>query len=150
MVPRAETDDPRLVQQAEIMEEDFVIQVQAIADKKPMMKRLQQADWPMLQHYDPVIQHVLDWALLPPARRVSLGDYLEGKIPDRLTKPYTLHQKDFIVRQWMLYLRTTPSNTQEEVLAFVVLSIKQRATLDGCHRFMGHQGRDRMLSLLKE
>ena len=25
MAPRAETDDPRLVQQAEIMEEDFVI-----------------------------------------------------------------------------------------------------------------------------
>ena len=55
MVPRAETDDPRLVQQAEIMEEDFVIQVWAIADKEPAMKRLQQADWPMLQHYDTVI-----------------------------------------------------------------------------------------------
>ena len=27
MAPRAETDDPRLVQQVEIMEEDFIIQV---------------------------------------------------------------------------------------------------------------------------
>ena len=41
MAPRPETDDPRLVQQAEIMEEDFVIQVQAIADEDPAMKRLQ-------------------------------------------------------------------------------------------------------------
>ena len=39
MVPRAETDDPRLVQQAEIMEEDFVI-----ADEDPAMRRLQQTD----------------------------------------------------------------------------------------------------------
>ena len=49
MALRAETDDPRLVQQVEIMEEDFIIQVWAIADEDPMMKRLQQADWPMLQ-----------------------------------------------------------------------------------------------------
>ena len=55
MVPRAETNDPRLVQQAEIMEEYCVIQVRAIADEEPVMKRLQQANWPMLQYYDPVI-----------------------------------------------------------------------------------------------
>ena len=53
MAPRPETDDPRLVQQVEIREEDFVIQVRAIAIEDPVMKRLQQADWPMLQHYDP-------------------------------------------------------------------------------------------------
>ena len=67
MAPRAETNDPRLVQHAEIMEENFVIQVQAIADEEPSMKRLQQADWPMLQWYDLVIRHVIDWVLLPPA-----------------------------------------------------------------------------------
>ena len=61
MAPRAEADEPRLVQQAEIMEEDFVIQVWAITDEEPAMKKLQQADWPMLKHYDPMIQHVLDW-----------------------------------------------------------------------------------------
>ena len=46
MTLQTETDDPRLVQQAEIMEEDFVIQVRAIADEDPAMKKLQQADWP--------------------------------------------------------------------------------------------------------
>ena len=65
MVPRAETDDPRLVQHVEIMEEDFIIQVQAIANEEPTMKKLQQADWPMLQCYDPVIRHVLDWVRCP-------------------------------------------------------------------------------------
>ena len=55
MAPRAKTNDPRLVQQAKIMEEDFVIQVRAIADEEPAMKKLQQADWPMLQCHDPIL-----------------------------------------------------------------------------------------------
>ena len=46
----------------------------------------------------------------------------------------------------MLYLKTTPSRSQEEVLAFVVPTHKRRAAIDGCHRFAGHQGRDRTVS----
>ena len=150
MAPRAETDDPRLVQQAEIMEEDFVIQVRAIADEEPAVKKLQQADWPMLQRHDPVLRHVLDWMALPSHGRSSLGDHLKGKIPAGTEKPFQLRQKDFVVKQQMLYLKVTPPNTQEEVYAFVIPGIKRRVALDGCHRFMGHQGRDRTLSLLKE
>ena len=81
MAPRAKTDNPRLVQQAEIMEEDFVIQIRAIADEEPAMRKLQQADWPMLQRHDPVLRHVLDWMALPSHGRSSLGDHLRGKIP---------------------------------------------------------------------
>ena len=44
IAPRAEIDDPRRVHQVEIMEEEFIIQVQAIANEDPMMRRLQQAD----------------------------------------------------------------------------------------------------------
>ena len=50
----------------------------------------------------------------------------------------------------MLYLKTTPSHSQEEVMVFVVPTHKRRATIDGCHRFAGHQGRDRTISLIKE
>ena len=50
----------------------------------------------------------------------------------------------------MVYLKTTPSRSQEEVLVFVVPTHKRRAALDGCHRFAGHQGRDRTVSLVKE
>ena len=150
MVPRAETDDHRLVQQVEIMKEDFVIQVRAITDEDPAMKRLQQADWPMVQTYDPMIHHVLDWALLPGVGWVSLGDYLEGKVPNGMKWPYALYQKDFVIKQQMLYLKMTPPNTQEEVFVFIIPHIKWRAALDRCHLFMGHQGQDRTLSLLKE
>ena len=132
------------------MEEDFVIQVRAIADEEPAMKKLQQADWPMLQHHDPVLRHVLDWMALPSPGWISLGDHLKGKIPAGAEKPFQLRQKDFVLKQQMLYLKVTPPNTQEEAYAFVVPNIKRRVALDGCHRFMGHQGRDRTSSLLKE
>ena len=36
------------------------------------------------------------------------------------------------------------------MLAFVVPGLKWQAAIDGCHRYLGHQGRDRTLSLLKE
>ena len=81
MAPRAETNKPRLVQHAKIMEEDFVIHVWAIADEEPSMRRLQQADWPMLQWYDPVIWHVMDLVSLPPVGQVLLRDYLRGRSP---------------------------------------------------------------------
>ena len=50
----------------------------------------------------------------------------------------------------MLYLRTTPSHSQEEILVFVVPTHKRRATIDGCHHFAGYQRRDRTVSLIKE
>ena len=81
----------------------------------PNLDAIRHRCWPMLQQYDLVIRHIMDWVSLPPAGQVSLGEYLEGKIPNKLKKPYTLHQKDFVFRQWMLYMRMTPANTQEDV-----------------------------------
>ena len=36
------------------------------------------------------------------------------------------------------------------MLVFVVPGLKRQAAIDGCHRYLGHQGRDRTLSLLRE
>ena len=47
--PRAKCDDPRMIEHAETVEEDVVIQVRAIADDELKVHCLQQADWPMLQ-----------------------------------------------------------------------------------------------------
>ena len=43
-----------------------------------------------------------------------------------------------------------PSHSNEDVLASVVSTHKRRATIDGCHRYTGHQGCDCTLSLIKE
>ena len=47
--PRAECDDPRMIEHVKTVEEDIVIQVRAITDDEPKICHLQQADWPMLQ-----------------------------------------------------------------------------------------------------
>ena len=36
------------------------------------------------------------------------------------------------------------------MLVFVVPGLKHQVAIDGCHHYLGHQGRDRTLSLLKE
>ena len=65
---------------------------------------------------------------------------------------YAARQKDFVLRRNLLYLRVDmPKRSNEDVLVFVVPGLKRaRLVIDGCHRYLGHQGRDRTLSLLKE
>ena len=50
----------------------------------------------------------------------------------------------------LLYLRVMPKRSNEDVLAFIVPGLKRQAAIDGCHLYLGHQGRDHMLSLLRE
>ena len=42
-----------------------------------------------------------------------------------------------------------PKGENEDLLLFVVPSMDQTATLNGCHRDAGHQGCDHTLSLLQ-
>ena len=63
---------------------------------------------------------------------------------------YAVHQKDFVLRRNLLYLRVAPKRSNEDVLVFVVPGLKHQVVIDGCHHYLGHQGRDRTLSLLKE
>ena len=55
-----------------------------------------------------------------------------------------------MLRHNLLHLRVIPKRSNEDILAFVVLGLKQQAAIDGCHRYLGHQGRDRTLSLPRE
>ena len=80
----------------------------------------------------------------------TLDQYLKHHIPDAEHRIYAAGQKDFILRHNLLYLRVTPKRSNEDVLVFVVPGLKYQAVIDGCHRYLGHQGRDHMLSLLKE
>ena len=63
---------------------------------------------------------------------------------------YAAHQKDFVLLHNLLYLKVMPKRSNEDVLVFVVPGLKRQAVIDGCHHYLGHQGRDHTLSLLKE
>ena len=78
-------------------------------------------------------------------------DWLKRKKDDNCTlDQYLKHQKDFVLRRNLLYLRVTPKRSNEDVLVFVVPGLKRQVAINGCHRYLGHQGRDHTLSLLKE
>ena len=59
-------------------------------------------------------------------------------------------QKEFTLQDNLLYIQVTPTNSQDVVPVFVILTADQQAAIDGCHHSVGHQGRDRTLSLMKE
>ena len=62
---------------------------------------------------------------------------------------YTQHQKDFVLKDNLLFLNLTPSNSMETISVFVVPAWKHQAAIDGCHRSAGHQGRDQMCNNTK-
>ena len=66
------------------------------------------------------------------------------------TKAYGDRQKDFTLLNDMLFINDTLKGSTDMVLLFVVPTSKHQAALDLCHQEVGHQGSDRMYSLLEE
>ena len=92
----------------------------------------------------------MDWLRRRKDDNRTLDQYLKYHIPDAERCVYAAHQKDFVLRRNLVYLRVMPKRSNEDVLVFVVPGLKHQVAIDGCHRYLGDQGRDRMLSLLKE
>ena len=67
----------------------------------------------------------------------TLDQYLKHHVPDAECRIYTAHQKDFVLRCNLLYLRVTPKKSNEDVLVFVVLGLKCQVAIDGCHAIWG-------------
>ena len=92
----------------------------------------------------------MDWLKRKKDDNHTLDQYLKHHVPDAECCIYAAHQKDFVLRRNLLYLRVMPTRSNEDVLVFMVPGLKRQVVIDGCHHYLGHQGRDRMLSLLKE
>ena len=75
---------------------------------------------------------------------------MKHQVPDAEHRIYTTCQKDFVLRRNLFYLKIMPKRSNEDVLVFVVPGLKWQAVIDGCHHYLGHQGRDCMLSVLRE
>ena len=75
---------------------------------------------------------------------------MKHEVPDAEHRIYATCQKDFMLWRNLLYLKVMPKRSNKDILVFVVPGLKQQAAIDGCHHYLGHQGRDRMLSLLRE
>ena len=150
MVLRAETDDPRLMQEHARQEQEIIMQAHMLEDSHVDLQNLVDSHWIVAQQSELVIQLTTQWLKRPKDNHNTLAEFLRGQVPDQIQHQYATRQKDFTLNRGLLYLKTIPSRSNEDILAFVVPTHKRRATIDGCHRYTGHQGCDRTLSLIKE
>ena len=140
-------------------ENELNVQVTTMITEKHIKHNLMGLDWKSLQENDPIIQHVLKWKCCNSnknakkdknAHRHTLEEYLLTVVNSHDAKVYGNRQKDFTLLNDMLFINDTPKGSTDTALLFVVPASKHQAALDLCHRDVGHQGRDRMYSLLQE
>ena len=106
--------------------------------------------WVVAQHGDLAICLVTEWLKRRNDDHCMLDQYLKHQIPDTECQIYAAHQKEFVLWHNLLYLKTIPNRSNEDVLVFVVPGLKYQVSIDGCHQYFGHQDRDHTLSLLRE
>ena len=149
-VPRAEADDPIVVEEHKKAEGELIIQARMLAETKKNYQNLTDSQWVVAQHGNRAIRLIMDWLNRNKDDHRTLDQYLKHQVPDAECHIYAARQKDFVLRRYLLYLRVTPRKCNKDELVFVVPGLKCQVAIDGCHCYLGHQGRDRMLSLLKE
>ena len=121
-----------------------------LAETKKNYQNLADSQWVVAQRGDRAIRLVMDSLRRRKDDNRTLDQFMKHEVPDAECRIYAAHQKDFMLRCNLLYLKVTPKRSNKDVLVFVVPGLKRQAAIDGCHRYLGHQGRDCMLSLLRE
>ena len=149
-IPRAEADNPRVTQEHERAEGEIIMQAQMLVETKKTYQNLAGSQWVVTQRGDQAIWLAMDWLRRRKDDNWTLDQYMKHQVPDAECRIYAAHQKDFVLQCNLLYLKIMPKRSNEDVLVFVVPGLKWQAAIDGCHRYLGHQGRDCTLSLLRE
>ena len=121
-----------------------------LAEMKKNYQNLADSQWVVTQWGDQAIRLVIDWLRRRKDHNRTLDQFMKHEVPDAERRIYAARQKDFVLWRNLLYLKVMPKRSNEDVLVFVVPGLKRQAAIDGCHCYLGHQGRDRMLSLLRE
>ena len=132
------------------MDQEVIVRYTQIVKQHKNFRNLANLDWVEAQRKDPVIPTIIDWIKWPRGDKRMLAKYLARVASEYEKRFYAARQKEFTVQDNLLYLQATPTNSQDSAPVFVVPTKDWQAAIDGCHRSAGHQGRDRMLSLMKE
>ena len=70
---------------------------------------------------DPVLCHVIGWILCPRANTSMLDEFMRARgVLEVDRRYYTQQQKDFVLKNNLLLLNVTPSNSTETISVFVV------------------------------
>ena len=145
-VLRAETDDPRLMEEHQRINEDVVLWPHQLVKQDKRFRNLMNWNWVLSQMNDPVLRYVVEWIRCPRANTNTLDEFMQTRgVLEVDRRYYAQRQKDFILKDDLLFLNITQSNSMEKISVFIVPAHKQQAAIDGCHR-----SHDRTLSLMKE
>ena len=150
---RADVYNPFIIQLRMAIEREEEIQA-----KIAQNTQLHVIDWKAAQRDDPLIRGTLQW--ISGDKKQDLPDVL-GPVLSRSVEgqEYIRNKSRFRLHNGLLYLFTQPRvkkpngeyiDALDTCNAFVVPTDHRKSAIRGCHDLMGHQGRDRTLSLVRE
>ena len=132
------------------MDQEVIVRYNQIMKQHKNFRNLANLDWVESQKNDLVIPTVINWVKRPKGDKGMLVECLAGVASKYEKRYYAARQKEFTIQDNLLYLQATPTNSQDSKPVFVVREKDRQTAIDGCHRSAGHEGHDRMLSLMKE
>ena len=147
---RTEMANINVIEESERVDQEVIVRNTQIVKQHRNFRNLANTDWVEAQRRDPVIPTVINWIKRPRGDKRTLAEYLTRVASEYEKHFYAACQKEFTVQDNLLYLQATPTNSQDSMPVFVVPTNDRQAAIDGCHHSTRHQGRDRMLSLMKE
>ena len=149
-IPQAETDDPRLMEEHQRINEDVVLRAHQLVKQDKRFRNLMNQNWVLSQMNDLVLHYVVEWIRHPWANTNTLDEFMQTRDVPEIDWRYYAQRQDFVLKDDLLFLNITLSNSMETISVFIVPACKWQAAIDGCHRSAGHQDRDHTLSLMKE
>ena len=84
MVPRAKTDDPRLMQEHAQQEQEIIMQARMLEDSHVALQNLADSHWIVAQQSEPVIRLTTQWLKHMKDNHGTLAEFLRGQVPDQI------------------------------------------------------------------
>ena len=88
MVPRAETNDPRLMQEHAQHEQEIIMQAHMLENSRLALRNLADSHWILAQQSQLVIRLTTEWLKHPKDDHSTLADFLRGRVPDQIQHQY--------------------------------------------------------------
>ena len=120
-VPRVEADNPWLMEEHQRINEDVILRAHQLVKQDKHFRNLMNQNWVFSQMSDSVIRHVIGWILCPRANTNMLDEFMWARgVLEIDRRYYAQRQKDFVLKDNLLFLNVTPSNSMETISMFVV------------------------------
>ena len=120
-VPRVEADDPWVMEEHQKIDEDVILRAHQLVKQDKRFQNLMNWNWVHSQTEDLVIRHVIDWIRCPQVNTNTLDEFMWTRgVLEINRRYYAQWQKDFVLKDNLLFLNLTPSNSMETISVFVV------------------------------